>query len=193
MSRRLATEYKNIVLSLNEAQWTSFLQQLRQHIRVTEKVIAEGEMKLSLESDQDHFIFHASFDGDCYHLSGNGILQSRDLSELLRKLMAESKGEALVHRIFQSFIIEYNYEFGTVASIRELQGENQDVIFENRDLSFTLQKIFHNQQVEQEITQLKDHVNDLLDERNLVDSKERIQEIDQRLLVHAKRLQQLEA
>lgn len=193
MSRRLATEYKNIVLTLNEAQWSSFLSQMRNHALVNEKIISDDELELSMESDQDHFLLHVNFDGNCYHISGNGFFQSRDLSELLRRLMAESKGEALVHRIFQSFIIEYSYELGTVSSIRELQGESKDLIFENHDLSFTLQKIFHNQQVEHEISQIRDCVDYLLDERNRVVCKEKLHEIDQRLLMHVKRLEQLEA
>ncbi len=196
MAQRLATEYKNVSLTLSKEELTEFIRLFRMNnARVEEKVLDHGEHEITLygQNDQVNLIFEEY--GPNYRLSGNCLFKDRSLAELMRKAMASFKGEAVVYRIFQSFIIEYCYELGTIKSIRELNDLQNNYIFENNDFSFYLQKIFANKEVENEITDLRNSIDKLLDKRFNYQSisNSKVDHIDKKLNHHAVRLNHLEA
>ncbi len=197
MAQRLATEYKNVTLTLTKDQVTEFFRLFRvNNARIEEKVLDSGDYEMSLDDQINQLNFTMTQSTEAYIVNGDCIFKDRALAEIMRKAMATYRGEATVYRIFHNFIVEYCYEFGTVASIRELNACSGDnLIFENMDFSFTLQKIFANKAVEQEIVGLRDHVDHLLDQRNTVKQSDLtyVQRIDHRLDDHSKRLNQLEA
>lgn len=196
MAQRLATEYKNVTLSLTKEELAEFVRLFRMNnARIEEKVLDYGDYEITLydQSNQVNLIFEEC--GDHYLLTGDCLFRDRALADLMRKAMASFKGEAVVYRIFQSFVVEYCYEFGTIKSIRELNNSEQNLIFENNDFSFYLQKIFANQELEKEISQIRNTVDALLDQRLSYQSNtsNKVELIDLKLNRHAKRLNQLEA
>lgn len=196
MAQRLATEYKNVTLSLSKDQVTQFFRLFRvNNARIEEKVLDNGDIEVSLLDERNQFNLTIAQSDGSYTITGNGMFKDRAFAEVMRKAMLEFKGKAIVYRIFQSFIIEYCYELGTVASIRELNGDENNIIFENTDFSFTLQKIYANKSVEKEISSLRQRVDQLLDQRNTVadNGSTHVQRIDQHLHKHSRRLNQLEA
>lgn len=196
MAQRLATEYKNVTLSLTKEELAEFVRLFRMNnARIEEKVLDYGDYEITLydQTNQVNLIFEEC--GDHYLLTGDCLFRDRALADLMRKAMASFKGEAVVYRIFQSFVVEYCYEFGTIKSIRELNNSEQNLIFENNDFSFYLQKIFANQELEKEISQIRNTVDALLDQRLSYQSNtsNKVELIDLKLNRHAKRLNQLEA
>lgn len=193
MAQRLATEYKKVSLTLNKGQLAEFIRLFRlQKARIEEKVLENGDIDITLfdKSEEIHLTFERS--GDLYLLTGHCTFKDRNLAETMRKAIASFKGEGIVHRIFSSFKIEYRYEQGTVLSIREINDQEERMIFENTDFSFHMQRMLANNDVENEINHIRRRVDELLDQRLQMDRRN-IDDIDRRLLRYAKRLNQLEA
>lgn len=196
MAQRLATEYTNVTLTLTKEELAQFIRLFRMNnARVEEHELDHGDYEITLfdQHDQVQLIFEKH--DEKYHLSGSCFFRDRSLAELMRKAMASFKGEAVVYRIFQSFIVEYCYEYGTIKSIREINDFGTDPIFENNDFSLYLQKIFANQEVEHKISHLRKSIDHLLDQRLQYQGKSqcKLEEIDHNLNLHAKNLHQLEA
>lgn len=196
MAQRLATEYKNVTLILSKEELAEFIRLFRlNNAHIEERVLEIGDIEIIIfdQGEQVHLLFELQ-EGQ-YQLKGDCLFRDRRLADLMRSAMASYRGEAVVYRIFQSFVVEYCYEFGTIKSIREINNLEQNMIFENQDFSYILQKIFANKTVEKEIDQLRNSIDTLLDQRNHCKDSydDKILQIDNDLNSHAQKLNRLEA
>lgn len=197
MLKRIATEYKRVSLWLEERDVTDLIEFLqREGVSLKERVLENGDLELTLARGADEIHLNLEKKGRRYHMSTTCIVRDRMLVETMRKVMAHFKGEATVYRLYPTFKVEYRYERGKVLTIREITGEEEKLIFENRDFAFLLEKIMEDQAVEAEIEAIRARVDALLDERNRAKScgdREKIYLIDRHLSDCAKRLFVLEA
>ncbi|MBG9734529.1 non-ribosomal peptide synthetase module [Paenibacillus alvei] len=194
MARRLATEYVKASLQLTEAQLTRFVQSLaKQSIVGRVKVLENGNQEVVLEDGQgDEIIFLFEKQGNRYVCVTSCRLVHPKLTQVMHKLVATFRGEAVVNRIFAGFTITYYYVDGAVRKIVE-QKEEPRVIFEHKDTVLDLQNMYRNDRVEIRIASIKERINSLLDKRNHNLSAEEIQAVDHELAEMAKQLFILEA
>lgn len=194
MARRLATEYVKASLQLTEAQLTRFVQSLaKQSIVGRVKVLENGNQEVVLEDGQgDEIIFLFEKQGNRYVCVTSCRLVHPKLTQVMHKLVATFRGEAVVNRIFAGFTITYYYADGAVRKIVE-QKEEPRVIFEHKDTVLDLQNMYRNDRVEIRIASIKERINSLLDKRNHSLSVDEIQAVDHELAEMAMQLFILEA
>ena len=194
MARRLATEYVKASLQLTEAQLTRFVQSLaKQSIVGRVKVLENGNQEVVLEDGQgDEIIFLFEKQGNRYVCVTSCRLVHPKLTQVMHKLVATFRGEAVVNRIFAGFTITYYYADGAVRKIVE-QKEEPRVIFEHKDTVQDLHNMYRNEHVEIRIASIKERINSLLDKRNQSLSADEVQAVDQQLTALAKQLFILEA
>ncbi|SYX82209.1 non-ribosomal peptide synthetase module [Paenibacillus alvei] len=194
MARRLATEYVKASLQLTEAQLTRFVQSLaKQSIVGRVKVLENGNQEVVLEDGQgDEIIFLFEKQGNRYVCVTSCRLVHPKLTQVMHKLVATFRGEAVVNRIFAGFTITYYYADGAVRKIVE-QKEEPRVIFEHKDTVQDLHNMYRNEYVEIRIASIKERINNLLDKRNRSLSADEVQAVDQQLAALAKQLFILEA
>ncbi|WP_430112287.1 non-ribosomal peptide synthetase module [Paenibacillus sp. B1-33] len=194
MARRLATEYVKASLQLTEAQLARFVQSLaKQSIVGRVKVLENGNQEVVLEDGQgDEIIFLFEKQGNRYVCVTSCRLVHPKLTQVMHKLVATFRGEAVVNRIFAGFTITYYYVDGAVRKIVE-QKEEPRVIFEHKDTVLDLQNMYRNDRVEIRIASIKERINSLLDKRNHSLSADEIQAVDHELAEMAKQLFILEA
>ena len=82
-----------------------------------------------------------------------------------KKAVHDFKGHALVHRIYDNYIMEYHYQYGNVTKIIERNGSGSRLVFEYNDPALHLSLLFAEQGVEDEIAWIKLHIDMLLDQR----------------------------
>ncbi|PZM66669.1 non-ribosomal peptide synthetase module [Paenibacillus dendritiformis] len=193
MARRLATEYVKASLQLTEAQLTRFLQSLALH-SVGVKVLDNGNQEVVLEDGQgDEITFLFEKQGNRYVCVTSCRLVHPKLTQVMHKLVATFRGEAVVNRIFAGFTMTYYYEDGAVRKIEERKHQESRIIYEHKDTVRDLQKMFQKNGAELRIDSVQKQVNMLLDERNQAHSTELIQHIDAQLSRLAHQLFILEA
>ncbi|MBE3553489.1 MAG: hypothetical protein IMW85_00425 [Thermicanus sp.] len=197
MLKRIATEYKRVSLWLEEEELQELVELLHgEEIRLHEQVLENGDLEFMLCRGADEIRLLLEKKEGKYHLSSSCVVRDRTLTDVMRKVTAHFKGEALVYRLYPTFKVEYQYERGQVLAIREIADGNEKLIFENRDFSFILERIMENKAVEQEIAEVRGRVDHLLDERNRVNplqEPDQIVAIDNQLSLSSKRLFELEA
>lgn len=194
MARRLATEYVKASLQLTEAQLTRFVQSLaKQSIAGRVKVLENGNQEVVLEDGQgDEIIFLFEKQGNRYVCVTSCRLVHPKLTQVMHKLVATFRGEAVVNRIFAGFTITYYYADGAVRKIVE-QKEEPRVIFEHKDTVLDLQNMYRNDRVEMRIAGIRERINSLLDKRNHSLSADEVRAVDLELAEMAKQLFILEA
>lgn len=195
MARRLATEYVKASIQLTEAQLTRFLQSLALQCTVWRvKVLENGNQEVVLEDGQgDEITFLFEKQGNRYVCVTSCRLVHPKLTQVMHKLVATFRGEAVVNRIFYGFTMTYYYEDGAVRKIVEHKQGQSRVVFEHKDTVRSLQKLYSNDSVELRIATVQSHINVLLDERNRSRKPETLHHIDSELSRMAHQLFMLEA
>ncbi|NMM52177.1 non-ribosomal peptide synthetase module [Paenibacillus aquistagni] len=190
MARRLATEYVKARMQLTESQLAHLLQTfLGQSIVWHVKVLDNGSQEIVLEDglgDEITFLFEKL--GNRYVCVTSCRLERPKLTQVMQKLVATFRGDAVVNRIFAGFTMTYYYMEGTVQRIVQHQDGESRLIYERKDQSRLkeLAQLFVQDHVERKIHELKREVNKWLDARNQARDKDEVQAIDQQLnqLVH---------
>jgi hypothetical protein len=177
MAQRLATEYVKASLTLTEPEMLQFEQMLtEQSIVFRVKVLDNGIQELFFYEDGGDEI-RISFEhrADKYISEGSYRLNSMPLANLMRRAVSLFKGNAIVNRIYSNFTMVYYYEFGVVVKIVELNEHYQKTIYEYKNTIGRLEQLFNDQQIEVEITSVRDEINHLLDRRNhIANTSERL-------------------
>lgn len=196
MAKRLATRYVKTCLQLNETELMLFLSVLHDHEIIPKvKVLEDGSQEFVIEEATAETGVTITFERINHHfvMSGSFYMLSAKLAELLRQAIIRFKGDAVVHRIYANFTMEYHYRNGTVVKIVELGAAQARVIYEYRNSLEKLNQLYHRDDVEREITKLRDEINRLLDRRNVAHDANHVAEIDMQLNIRARRWFILEA
>ncbi|MDO3676110.1 hypothetical protein [Paenibacillus ehimensis] len=195
MAIRLATEYVKTCLQLTEAEMATFIRMFVDHgASLQVKVLENGNQEVVLPDDAgEEIVLSFEREMNLYVCRGTCRIRNKNLVNLMRKAVAEFKGDAVVHRIYAAYTMVYTYKQGAVVRITEKKGAAEKVIYEYRDTVGQLEQLFHKNEVEQEIQMLKAQVNHLLDMRNEMQEAAIREHIDGRLQKLTHRLFVLEA
>lgn len=195
MAQRLATEYVKATLKLSETQMKQFLQMAEDdHVLSRVKVLGNRGQEIVLEDragEEVHFPFDRREGFYICELSCR--LVNLQLTNLVRKLFLCFKGEGIVNRIYAGFTMSYVYSKGSVRKIVEVRENQSRTVYEYKNTLQEMENVFQMRSVEQQITKVKQSINELLDLRNMTYSQERIAKIDQQLRTHTVTLFALEA
>ncbi|MDF2815838.1 MAG: hypothetical protein K0Q81_2038 [Paenibacillus sp.] len=195
MAQRLATEYVKTCLHLTEAEMSSFLDLLTMNqVNPRVKVTENGSQEVVFQDGADEEIC-LSFERKhgYYVCEGSCRISNPKLANLMRKAVAEFKGDAIVNRIYTSYTMNYVYKRGSVVQIMEITPSSKKLVFEYKDTLGILERMFNQELVEREISQVLQQINVLLDERNETDQPEQKQQIDDELKSLTHKLFVLEA
>lgn len=195
MAQRLATEYVKTCLHLTEAEMSSFLDLLKRNeanprIKVTEN----GSQEIAIQDEAGEEIclsFERQQDG--YVCVGSCRVSNPKLANLMRKAVAEFKGDAIVNRIYSSYTMNYIYKHGSVVQIMEITKDHKRLVFEYKDTVGQLERLFQQKRVEQDIQDVLNRINSLLDARNRANHDGEIAAIDNQLKSWTHQLFVLEA
>ncbi|GIP31340.1 non-ribosomal peptide synthetase module [Paenibacillus sp. J2TS4] len=196
MAHRLATEYVKTCLKLSEAEMTDFIRLFEeQKATLHVKVLDNGNQNVVLHDDASGEEVVLTFEREAneYVCSGSCKLSSPNLVNLMRRAVSRFKGDAIVNRIYSSFIMVYHYHKGNVVKIIEVKGTQKKLVYEYKDTLGQLERLFQNQEPEKEIAGLYVQINQLLDLRNSTPEPEIREHIDRKLSGLTHRLFVLEA
>jgi hypothetical protein len=193
MAQRLATEYIKAFLQLSKVQLDQFIEMFTKH---------HNDLIVEEKSDSTILIFQD--DGEKVTLSFKKVglnyicqhsyrIRNHALANLMRKVMATFKGDAIVNRIYSNFVMVYYYNHGSVVRIKEVKDSNERLIYEYKNSALELQNLFEQMEVEETISSVQESINQLLDFRNRTDRLEEQIEIDQKLKTYSHQLFVLEA
>ncbi|WP_179232736.1 non-ribosomal peptide synthetase module [Paenibacillus rigui] len=195
MAMRLATEYVKTCLQLTEAEMAMFIQMFVDHqASLQVKVLENGNQEVVLLDDAGKEIvlsFERKF--NTYVCQGSCRITNKNLVNLMRKAVAAFKGSATVHRIYETYVMIYEYEQGSVVKIVECKGDTERLIYEYKDTLGLLEQLFRKTEVEHEIEMIKAQINTMLDLRNDMEDVAVRGQIDERLTQLTHRLFVLEA
>jgi len=194
MAERLATEYVKTCLVFTEAEMLSFTRLFAEHqVQLQVKIFDNGAQDIVFHNETGDEI-SLSFERKAgkYVCTGTCRLNNPKLVNLMRKSVAELKGDALVKRIYRNYTMVYQYKQGSVAKITELRGNCEKVIYEFKDTVSYLQTMFAKNDVEVEIHSIYEQIDRLLDLRNRSQHSEAIAGVDMVLKELGQRLYALE-
>jgi hypothetical protein len=196
MAHRVATEYVNASLTMTEAEMPRLISLCEtQQLKLQVFVLDNGNQEVVLEEDAGGESIHLTFErsnGEYRCVLTCRVVQPK-LTNTLRKLVSSFKGDAVVNRIYPTYTMVYHYIRGAVVRIVERNGVHLHVVFEHKDTFGLMENQFNLYSVEDEISQLRGSVNELLDMRNQMRDPQTIAEIDQSLKYHSRLLFALEA
>jgi hypothetical protein len=195
MAQRLATEYVKTCLHLTEAEMSSFLDLLTMNqVNPRVKVTENGSQEVVFQDGEDEEVC-LSFErkNGYYVCEGSCRLSNPKLTNLMRKAVAQFKGDAIVNRIYTSYTMNYVYKRGSVVQIMEITPSSKKLVFEYKDTLGQLEQMFNQRVVEREIHLILKQINVLLDERNGTQQPEQKLQIDDELKSLTHKLFVLEA
>ncbi|WP_213412968.1 non-ribosomal peptide synthetase module [Xylanibacillus composti] len=196
MAKRLATQYVKACFTVTEAELRTFMQLFADHqVSLQMKVFDNGNQELAFLENQDGEEGTLTFErhGGSYLVTGSFRLIRPALVNAMRKAVADFKGDALVHRIYNGYVMVYHYTQGAVAKIEEVRGHERKLIFEYKNTVGKLEQLYRKQDVEEEIMLIRMDINVLLDRRNQAADEAERSRIDSELRKMTRRLFILEA
>jgi hypothetical protein len=191
MARRLATEYTKVMLEVTSSQLQHFAQLFLQLDSKTQiKVCDNGDTEIIIYDLNEGIPLSFKNIGDRFELEGSYRIMDVSLAAIMRNAMKQLKGYAVVQRVYSGFIMVYYYENGTVVKIVEKSIKRERVIYEYYNFNKELEWTFRKREAESAIHEIKDQINQLLDERF---STQEVDTIDTRLKELSHQLFVLEA
>jgi hypothetical protein len=182
MAQRLATEYVKTCLQLTEAELYQFMQLFAEHhITYQVKVFDNGNQEIVFLGDGgEQFVMSFERKGGYYVANGSCRINNIKLANLMRKVISQFKGDAIVNRLYPYYTMVYYYKYGSVSKILEVKDSQERVVYEYKTAG-ELEQLFRNKQVEAEIQSIQREINDLLDDRNGVTDEYVHRQIDEQL------------
>lgn len=195
MAHRLATEYVNATMQMTDVQMNQFLQStMTSQINFRVKVMDGGGQEILLEDESGEEV-HLPFErkDGFYVCELSCRLVTLQLTNAVRKLFSAYKGSGKVNRIYRGFIMSYDYQEGNVKRIAQLAEDACSLVYEYKNTTGELQRLFNSNETEKEIESIHRKINDLLDQRIAALTASVIEGIDTQLRQYNQRLFVLEA
>jgi hypothetical protein len=166
MAQRIATEYKQIQLELTNQQLQAFINFFKAKNFPTEvRVFDNGDTEFILFDKGSEIPLAFRNIGYLFHYEGSYVIKDTELASTMQKAVHDFKGHALVHRIYDNYVMEYHYQYGNVTKIIERKSSGSRLVFEYNDPALHLSLLFAEQGVEDEIAWIKLQIDMLLDQR----------------------------
>lgn len=181
MAVRLGTEYKQMELDLNSQQLQEFMNRFKTNdFRTKARVFENGDTEFILFDEGNEIPLAFRNMGSFFKYEGSYTIKNWKLAHAIQKAVRDFKGHALVHRVYDKHVIEYQYKYGNVALIKEFKDGKERVIYQYNDQLAQLNHLFKQQVVEDQINWIKLQIDMLLDQR-LTMSKNEVHLIDNQL------------
>lgn len=167
MAQRVATEYKKVVLELKPTELHSFISLFGApefHSEIC--VLENGETELVLHDNEEEIPFSFKWMGTHYHFEGAYTIHNLKLANQMRMAVRKFKGTAIAHRIFPGYTMTYTYLDGNVVRITEEKKGIVSLVYEYKDTTGELQKMYESRIAEDEISWIRIYIDQLLDLRN---------------------------
>ncbi|WP_309120347.1 non-ribosomal peptide synthetase module [Paenibacillus sp.] len=196
MAQRLATEYVNTCLVLDEAELSQLLLLFQNHNLVFKvKVMENGDQEVVFENASGTDSLALTFERRLgkYVLEGYCRFTDLKLANAMRKAVSQFKGDAVVNRIYEYYTVQYRYRAGAVVRITELTKRGERLVYEHKDTIGELARTFQGIGAEAEIQVLRLEINEWLDRRNGLGNAAEVARIDAELKRLSHRLFVLEA
>ncbi|MDR9857267.1 non-ribosomal peptide synthetase module [Paenibacillus sp. VCA1] len=195
MAQRLATEYVKATLQMSELQLNQFMHSAECcHVHVIVKVLGSGGQEIVLEDESGEEVhFPLESKNGQYFCELSCRLVNPRLTNLVRKLFTDCKGNGVVKRIYQGFTMLYYYEQGSVRKIEEATASGRKLVYQYKHTAGELQRVYQLNDVEQEISRLYQDIDYWLDERNKAETSDEVARIDEKLRQGAAKWFALEA
>jgi hypothetical protein len=193
MAVRLGTEYKQMELDLNSQQLQEFMSRFKTSgFRTKARVFENGDTEFILFDEGNEIPLAFRNMGSSFKFEGSYTIKNWKLAHAIQKAVRDFKGHALVHRVYDKQVIEYQYKYGSVIQIKEFKDDKERVIYQYNDQLAQLTHLFKQQVVEDQILWIKLQIDMILDQR-LTLSKEDVHLADKQLRELTKELFILEA
>lgn len=196
MAQRVATEYVNANLTLTEAEMPRLISLCELHqLKLQVFVLDNGNQEIVLVDEPSGESVRLSFErsNDYFRCGLTCRIERPALTDVMRKLVASFQGNAIVNRIYRDFTMVYHYVDGQVARIVECKAQEARTVYQRRDTFSIFEMQFKRRDVEEEISRLRDAVNELLDVRYKTKDPGQLADIDRSLQIHSRKLFVLEA
>jgi hypothetical protein len=183
MAQRLATEYVKTCLVLAETELSQLLHLFQSNnLPFKVKVLDNGDQEIFFEdaSGTGIVLMFARKLGK-YVLEGSCRFTDLRMANAMRKAILQFKGDAVAHRIYEYYTLEYVYRSGAVVKITEHSANGERLIFELKDTIGELAERFYDNWVEGQIQWVRVEINEWLDRRNNCSDDEQRLRIDERL------------
>ncbi|MDQ0339661.1 hypothetical protein J2S00_002449 [Caldalkalibacillus uzonensis] len=194
MARRIATEYRNILIDLNLTQFEEFMHFLQEaDIQTEVRIFENGDKECILYDEYSMIPLAFRNMGSYLKCTGNFVVYNWNIAYALQRSLQQFKGNAICYRIYRGEIIEYEYVQGQIMKITEIKNGKKQLIYYSEDtFPYVQQQLYDSNKIETQIAEIKAEIDCLLDQR-ITAHKAKVADIDEQLKSLVKKLFILEA
>lgn len=132
MNRNYEVEYCNLELRFERRQIQNLIRELIQEGYSLYWSETEGKFLVSIRTGRKLVKLHFEKVNQRYRIVGDYIIKDERLSELLEKLINDSRGHAVVKRIKDRQIVIENIMFGEIIRLVEVSGMEHRIIYQKK-------------------------------------------------------------
>lgn len=166
MARRLSTVYYFMELDIVETQIEEMISLFKKNNFFVEvKVFENGDKDFTLSDESTEIPLTFKSVGSSLKLEGVCTITNWNLAYVMQKILRHFKGNALVHRNYEQFTIEYLYCLGKVTHIMEYEAETSRVIYKHETSEGQQYDSFNERVIEDKIAWIYLQIDQLLDRR----------------------------
>jgi len=186
VNRNYEVEYCNLELRFERRQIQNLIRELIQEGYSLYWSETEGKFLVSIRTGRKLVKLHFEKVNQRYRIVGDYVIKDERLSELLEKLINDSRGHAVVKRIKDRQIVIENIMFGEIIRLVEVSGMEHRIIYQKKPfVTFEdMIQAFQSKRAEERIGVLRlelDYELSNLQEALLKNDEARVEEITERL------------
>jgi len=186
VNRNYEVEYCNLELRFERRQIQNLIRELIQEGYSLYWSETEGKFLVSIRTGRKLVKLHFEKVNQRYRIVGDYVIKDERLSELLEKLINDSRGHAVVKRIKDRQIVIENIMFGEIIRLVEVSGMEHRIIYQKKPfVTFEdMIQAFQSKRAEERIGVLRlelDYELSNLQEALLNNDEARVEEITERL------------
>ncbi|MFC6331309.1 hypothetical protein ACFP56_01625 [Paenibacillus septentrionalis] len=132
MNRNYEVEYCNLELRFERRQIQNLIRELIQEGYSLYWSETDGKFLVSIRTGRKLVKLHFEKVNERYRIVGDYIIKDERLSELLEKLINDSRGHAVVKRIKDRQIVIENIMFGEIIRLVEVSGMEHRIIYQKK-------------------------------------------------------------
>jgi len=197
VNRNYEVEYCNLELRFERRQIQTLIRELIQEGYSLYWSETEGKFLVSIRTGRKLVKLHFEKVNQRYRIVGDYIIKDERLSELIEKLINDTRGHAVVKRIKDRQIVIENIMFGEIIRLVEVSGMEHRIIYQKKPyVTFEdMIQAFQNKRAEQRISVLRlelDYELSCLNEAIIEQDEQKSQEIIDKLELLRLEMLQLE-
>jgi hypothetical protein len=195
MAQWLTTEYVDTCLQLTRVEMNKFMKIVNEHqLTMHVKVLDNGSIECVLQDEyEEEMVLSFEQKSGLFQFVGTCRMSSANLVKIMRRAVAEFKGNAIMKRVYAQYCMVYAYQQGKVVKIVEVRDHQEKVIYEQQDIRSEMEILFLRNDIEHHIQHIVQEINLLLTERSSTKDSIILTKIDAQLSVLSHRLFTLEA